>query len=159
MVLQASTTALYYDAKRLNREFVAVAKQLQALKSIEVYHTGRVPKGVLPLPQGAPFRIETGPKNAATRTSNDGLLMGCFGSNNLITHALVVNTSYKVAVGSTNTAGDGGVGSESPLMLVGPGLLEIFDVAADKWTAAKSNQISLRLPPGGGVLVRAMRQV
>ena len=38
--------------------------------------------------------------------------------------------------------------------VVGPGRLEIFDVATSKWSAADSNRVELRLPPGGGVLVR-----
>jgi len=44
-------TPLYRALKSLNREFVAIAKELQPLKSLGVSHAGMLPPGTEPLPK------------------------------------------------------------------------------------------------------------
>ena len=43
------TTQLYEPLKTYNREFVAIAKELQPLTSLAVYHTGMLPMGTVAL--------------------------------------------------------------------------------------------------------------
>lgn len=149
-----SPTPLYHSAKLLNKEFVAIAKQTRSLKSLDVFHTGTPPKGVLALPSNAAFRVVSPSANEPVAKSVDGLLVGYFGQKNVPTHALIVNTSYKFAVGPLNVS-SGDAASSRPLQtLVGPGPLEFFDAATKNWVGTKSSQMALQLPPGGGVLVR-----
>lgn len=121
---------LYWALSQINREFVAIAKELQPLKSLGAYHCGSVPIGAQPLPAKAAFAPE--PKSQE-------LLIGYFGrSNRQPTHAVVVNLDYKNAVTTT---------------LAGPGAMAVFHSTARTWTAGGS-KLKLDLPPGGGVLVR-----
>ena len=53
-------TPIYHALKTLNREFVAIAQELQPLKSLGVYHAGMRPPGTVPLPVDAPFRRRSG---------------------------------------------------------------------------------------------------
>jgi len=55
------------------------------------------------------------------------------------THVVVVNLDYQSSGATT---------------LVGPGDLAVFDTKRAAWSAAKSRRIPLRLPPGGGQLLR-----
>ena len=57
-----SPTSLYYFAREVNREFFNVAKELQPLKSLAVYHTGTKVSGGIPLPDSASFSID--PQNS-----------------------------------------------------------------------------------------------
>ena len=51
-------TPLYHALKTLNREFVAIATELQPLRSVGVYHAGMLPPGTEPLPAGAAVTLD-----------------------------------------------------------------------------------------------------
>jgi hypothetical protein len=141
-------TPLYAPLKTLNREFAAAALQLQSLQSLGVYHAGMLPPGAVPLPKDAPFTPDP-PLPAMDYKPPQpvkGLLLGYFGptpkSGNLSTptHVVVVNLDYR---------------AEALLGINGPAELEMFDAAAGQWLPASGRRADLRLPPGGGKLLRA----
>jgi hypothetical protein len=137
-------TELYRAARLLNREFVAVASQLQPLRSLGAYHVGMVPPGAVPLPPDAGFRLDPPPAEMEfkSREPVKGFVLGCFGrpgSKAKPTHVVVVNLDYKN--GATPT-------------LAGPGRLAAFDAASERWASSKAGRLELNLPPGGGTLVR-----
>ena len=51
-------TPLYPALKIYNHEFVAIAKEVQPLRSLAVYHAGMLPQGTVPLPANAEFRFD-----------------------------------------------------------------------------------------------------
>lgn len=140
-------TPLYQVLKSLNREFVAIALELQPLRSLGVYQAGMLPPGAEPLPQGAAFTLEppvpTLDYKAPERVK--GLLLGYFGPAGKAkqppspTHVLVVNLDYQADV----------VGG-----LRGPGRLEVFDAATGRWSRLDEARAELKLTRGGGKLVR-----
>ena len=140
-------TPLYHVMKKLNQEFVAIATELQPLKSLAVYHTGMTPPMTEPLPANAPFCFHP-PMRPMDYTKNErvrGALLGYFGKEKEPSHVVVVNMDYE---------------DEAVLSLVGPvyvGKLEIFDATTRTWTPTASPRAELRLPPGGGKLVRVLR--
>ncbi len=130
-------TPIYHALKTLNREFVAIATELQPLRSIAVYHTALKEQGCTALPTSAPFSIEQQPgKTDAGR----GVLLGYFGKSDKPTHVVLVNLDYRTGVNVT---------------LAGPGRMEKFDPAQGRWRRAGSKQIEVALQPGGGLLARA----
>ncbi len=140
-------TALYHALKLLNREFEAIALQLQPLHSLGVYHAGMMLPGAEPLPQDAPFAFDP-PLPAMDYKAPQpvkGALLGYFGPAGKTgqapppTHVVVVNLDYQ---------------SEAVLGLRGPADLESFDAATAQWASGKAGRTELRLPPGGGKLVR-----
>ena len=142
-------TPLYHALKTLNREFVAIARELQPLRSIGVYHAGMRPEGAEPLPADAAFALDPPvpdlPYQPPERVR--GVLLGCFGPAGqtgpaAATHALVVNLDYK---------------TETVVGLRGPGPLALFDPATGRWSPARAARVELRLPGGGGQLVRLNR--
>jgi hypothetical protein len=137
-------TPIYHTLKSLNREFVAIAKELQPLRSQSVYHAGMAPPGSQPLPQDAPFHFDPPVRPLAYKPPERvrGVLLGYFGKTSEPSHVVVVNLDYK---------------AEAVLTLAGPGNLELFDAAAGTWSPAGSLRAELRLPPGGGRLVRVVR--
>jgi hypothetical protein len=128
-------TPIYPALRSLNREFVAIARELQPLHSLGVYHTNMTEAGCLPLPADETFRTEP----AARPGDKRGLLMGCFGGGEKPAYVLVVNLDYKRPVQST---------------VVAPSGLEAFDATAGKWSAVGGKRADLRLEPGGGKLLR-----
>jgi hypothetical protein len=142
-------TPLYHALKPLNREFVAIATELQPLRSLKVYHTGMTPPETVALPAAAPFRLD--PPVAPIPYKNlmpvKGILLGFFGpavkgsEPAKPTHVVVVNLDYKTDV---TTA------------LVGPdkSKLEVFDAASHTWSSASGARAALSLSRGGGKLVR-----
>ncbi len=125
---------LYWALSQINREFVAIATELGALKSLGVYHCGALPLGGQALPAKSVFAPEP-------RTQE--ILLGYFGrSARGADHVVVVNLDYKNAVTTT---------------LVGPGPMEVFDAATRSWGGSGSSRLKLDLPPGGGSLVRLKR--
>jgi hypothetical protein len=134
-------TPIYNALKTLNREFVAIAGQVQPLKSLAIYHAGMKPPGAEPLPADAAFRLD--PPVAAMDYEPPkpvrGLMFGYFGQPNKPTHVVVVNLDYK---------------AEAVHTLVGLGKLEVFDATTGVWSPAGDSRVELRLPPGGGKLVR-----
>ena len=140
-------TPIYHALKSLNREFVAIAKELfhkEPLRSLGVYHAGMMPPGAEPLPKDAPFHLDPPVLLLAYEPPERvrGVLLGYFGKASKPSHVVVVNLDYK---------------AEALLTLVGPGNLEIFDAAAGTWSPAGSPRAKLRLLPGGGRLVRVAR--
>jgi len=136
--LDGTPGPLYHAVKSYNREFVAMAKELQPLRSLGVYHTSMREPGCEPLPSDTLFRLDSARSPASPR----GFLLGCFGVAERPTHAVVVNLDYT---------------AEASTSLVGPRELELFDVTTAQWAAEKKPAIELILPPGGGTLVRIAR--
>jgi hypothetical protein len=134
-------TPLYQTLKSLNREFVAIAKELQPLRSLAVYHAGMSPPGTEPSPAAAPFRFDPPVAPLAYKPPERvcGFLLGYFGANDEPSHVVVVNLDYK---------------AEAAVGLTGPGNLDAFDAKLGTWSAAGGPRIELRLPPGGGKLMR-----
>jgi hypothetical protein len=149
--LDGTPTPLYHALTSLNREFLTIAKELQPLRSLAVYHAGMAPPGSEPVPEKAPFRFD--PPIAALQYHPPervrGLLLGYFGSDDFgsddkpidekPSHVVAVNLDYK---------------AEARVVLAGPGSLEAFDAKTGAWSAAGGPRLELRLPPGGGKLVR-----
>jgi hypothetical protein len=137
-------TPLYHALKSLNREFVAIAKELQPLRSLAVYHAGMSPPGSERLPQKAAFRFDPpiAPLAYSPPERVRGFLLGCFGMDDTPSHVVVVNLDYK---------------AEAKVVLAGPGRLEAFDAKSAAWSAASGMRLELRLPPGGGKLVRVAK--
>jgi hypothetical protein len=139
-----STTPQYEAAKALNPQFVAIASQLQPLRSVGVYHVGKMYAGTRALPVNAPFRLALA-KEGDSPMPASGMLLGYFGKPDNSgkpcqpTHALVVNLNYRNAITKT---------------VIGPGPLESFDAVQQTWKRASGPEITLALPPGGGTLVR-----
>ncbi|MBN2475417.1 MAG: hypothetical protein JXB62_12470 [Pirellulales bacterium] len=134
-------TPIYHALKTINREFAAIAKELQPLGSLVVYHAGMTPPGTVPLPSNAPFRLDP-PLPVLTYQPPErvrGVLLGYFGEPNQPSHVVVVNLDYK---------------TELVLTLTGPGNLETFDAADGNWSTAGSRRVEMRLQRGGGKLVR-----
>ena len=140
-------TPIYHALKPLNREFVAIATELQPLDSLGVYHAGMLPPGTRPLPDDTAFRLD--PPVPAMPYENlkpvKGMLLGFFGPTGSgdkpgkPTHVLVVNLDYE---------------ADSVTTLMGPENLEIFEAAAGTWSPTAADRAELRLPPGGGKLLR-----
>jgi len=144
--LDGTPGPLYHALKSYNREFAAIASELQPagawagqpLRSLGVYHTSMREPGCEPLPEDAPFRLDSSKSPAGPR----GFLLGSFGATEKPTHAVVVNLDYT---------------AEANASLVGPGELELFDAATTQWASAKKASLELILPPGGGKLMRIAR--
>ena len=143
-------TPLYETLKALNRQFAALALQLQPLRSLGVYHAGMLPPGAQPLPKDAPFTLDP-PLPAIDYKAPEPVkraLLGFFGPTGKTrrtsapTHLLVVNLDYQ---------------SQAVLGIRSPARLEVFDEATGRWSRAKDKRSELRLPPGGGKLVRLRR--
>jgi hypothetical protein len=139
-----TTTPQYEAAKALNPQFVAIASQLQPLRSLDVYHVGKMYVGTRTLPADAPFHLAL-EKEGDSPMPASGMLLGYFGKPDNSgkpcepTHVLVVNLDYRHAITKT---------------VVGPGPLEAFDAVQQTWKRASGPEITLALPPGGGTLVR-----
>ncbi len=133
-------TALYHAAEPLNREFVAMVRELQPLKALGAYHAGMVPPGTEALPADSAFRLDPPlpPQPAATPVK--GVLLGCFGPSTRPTHVVVVNLDYN---------------HPATITLVGPRPLQVFDASRGEWLPKGGKSAQLELPPGGGKLVRS----
>ena len=143
-------TPLYHALKVLNRQFVSVARELQPLRSLGVYHMGMLPPGAESLPADSPFRIDppVSPLDYKPPERVRGLLLGVFGPVDSqprpqrATHALIVNLDYKAPAQPT---------------LLGPAPLEVFDADSGTWSPAGNSRLTRPLLPGGGLLVRTNR--
>lgn len=129
---RVTPTPLYWAACRINRDFVSIATELQSLKSLGVYHCGKLPIGGQALPPKSDFVLDP---------ASQEVLLGYFGkSAGQPTHVVVVNLDYKKATTTT---------------LVGPGPMEVFQTATKSWSDTPAlSRLHLNLSPGGGVLVR-----
>jgi hypothetical protein len=137
-IIQAdgAPTPLFQELKTANRDFVAIAKELQPLRLLGAYHTALREPGCNLLPPDAPFRFDSAQSMARPR----GLLLTCFGRASEPSHAMVVNLDYQVPVTAT---------------VIGPGSLDVFDATQGAWTSAAGASAPFPLPPGGGKLLRA----
>lgn len=142
-----SPTPWYAALKSLNREFVAIARELAPLRVTGVYHAGMMPPGAKPLPADAAFSFDP-PVSAQSYQPPQpvrGAPLGSFAKRSkggqllAPTHALVVNLDYS---------------AEATVGVRGPGRLEVFDAATGKWSRLRERRADLRLLPGGGKLVR-----
>ena len=127
-------TPLYDALKSYNREFIAIARELQPLHFLSAYHTVMKESGCVALPSDAAFQLKD-----AVPEGPRGFLLGFFGAKEKATHVVVVNLDYMAEAAAT---------------LVGPGKLEVFDALKGEWTAVKKQQADLTFAPGGGTLVR-----
>jgi hypothetical protein len=143
-------TPIYHALKALNREFAAIATEVQPLRSLGVYHAGMTPPGAVPLAGDAPFRFNPpiAPMSHKPLEPVRGMLLGLFGpattgvgtaNEPKPTHAVVVNLDYRAG---------------TVARLVGPGNLETFDASRGAWLPATESPVELHLPPGGGRLLR-----
>lgn len=145
-----SPTPLYEALKTLNREFAAAAEELQPLRSVGVYHAGMLPKGAVALPKDAPFRLDppVPAMECKPRERVRGVMLGYFGrpprsgKPSKPTHVVVVNLDYR---------------AEAVVGLTGPGKLEEFNPSVGEWAPDGGKHVELRLPPGGGKLLRVQR--
>ena len=157
---------IYGTIEAGNREFVNVAEQYQSLNWIGTYQKGygtttewswsqwkyievyNGPPGTEQLPASSSFSISSGISGLSTdMVYNDGdplkgVLLGLFNADGSspadATFVLVQNMDYS---GDRNYT------------LTGPENLSIFDPGLGEWVAMGSNQISLDLAAGGGLLV------
>ena len=145
-----TVTPLYETLKTLNREFAAIAVQLQPLRSLGVYHAGMFPPGTEPVPADGRFQLDP-PVPAMSFTNLQpvkGVLLGYFGLAGkgkkppTPTYVMVVNLDYQ---------------AEAVVGLRGPSRLELFDPATGRWSRASGKRADLRLQRGGGQLVRVRR--
>jgi hypothetical protein len=128
----ATPRPLYWAVSRINRDFLALATELQPLTSLGAYHCGKLPLGGQPLPPKSVFVPDP---------ASQEVLLGCFGqSADRPTHVVVANLDYKHAATTT---------------LVGPGPMDLLHAPTRTWhEASDGNRVKLDLPPGGGALVR-----
>jgi hypothetical protein len=140
-------TPLYHTLKTLNREFVSLAQQLQPLRSLGVYHAGMLPPGTEPVPAEGRFQLDP-PVPGMSYTNLQpvkGVLLGYFGLAGkgkrppTPTHVMVINLDYQ---------------AEAVVGIRGPSRLQLFDPATGRWSRASGKRTDLRLPRGGGRLVR-----
>lgn len=126
----------FWAVSQLNRDFVAIARELQPLESIGAYHSGELPKGGVAIPADLPVKL---------KGDSDQLLLGCFGETvEQVTHLLVVNKDYRLA---------------RTVQLTVPGQSVIFHAPTNSWRMDSNGlpfeqNLKLDLPAGGGVLVR-----
>jgi len=137
-------TPLYRALTSLNREFVAIAKELQPLKSLGIYHAGMLPPGTEPLPKDCAFTFDPPVPTAAYKKGEriQGVLLSRFGASDAATHVLVVSLDYK---------------AEQTVVLKGPAPLEVFDAIRGQWSKGDRAQVELHLAKGCGKLVRVHR--
>ena len=150
-------TPLYTQARILNREFFAIAQELQGVPSIGAYHTGEIPFLAETLPEDGVFQLEPRLTNypqdvtdAETRKADGknffsakppvkGFILGYFGKDAKATHALVVNLDYNAPATTRLTA---------------PGNLQRFAPHQSLWVDCDANYAEFTLSPGGGMLFR-----
>src|SRR5690606_25839820 len=116
-------TPLYDALKSYNREFVAIARELQMIPLLAAYHTAMKESGCVALPSDAAFQLKD-----AVPDGPRGFLLGFFGAKEKPTHVVVVNLDYTAEAAAT---------------LVGPEKLEVFDALKNEWTATKNQQADL----------------
>lgn len=140
-------TPLYHALKTLNREFAAIARELQPLQSLSVYHAGMTPRGAEGISSNAWFSVQPPLPPVAPKAMQPvtGVLFGTFGphagatTTNSPTHAVVVNLDYKSA-------------HMVPVRAFKK--VQLFDSKTTKWSDATGPDLTLNLLPGGGVLLR-----
>ncbi len=135
-------TPLHDALRRINREFAAIAGELQPLTSLGVYHLGMVPPGGVGLPADACFTVD--PPVPAMEymppAPIEGMVLGYFGPQSNPTHVVVVNLDYTQDVVTE---------------VVGPGPLEVFNARRRVWRPSlDGSRANVHLMAGGGTLLR-----
>jgi hypothetical protein len=130
--------------KQLNVEFVAIARELQGLQSVGVYHAGSQPTGTEPVPDDFPVQLQPAPapQPFAPPAPVTGLVLSHFRrpSDAKPKQCLMgVNLDYKKRVMLA-------VRAKRPL--------EMFDAAQSRWPGILGETLELNLLPGGGALLR-----
>lgn len=139
-------TPIYHALKSLNREFAAIAGQLQPLRSAGVFHAGCRPQGTEALPAKAAFTLDPPVPAIDYKPPQPvkGLLLGLFSppgkpALEQATHAVIVNLDY---------AGNATAGVRAARKL------EVFDPVGGKWKRIGNKSAEVELLPGGGKLLR-----
>jgi hypothetical protein len=138
-------TPLYHALRPLNHEFTAIARELQPLKPLSVFHAGMQPPGVTPLPRECAFTLDPPVAHQDYKPNEhvQGVLLSQFGpagkTDPAGTHVLVVNLDYQ---------------AERTVGLTGPAPLEVFEPATGQWSPAGGPPAQLPLAKGGGKLLR-----
>ncbi len=126
---EGAPTPIYAALKTLNREFVAIARELATHRSLAIYHTKMKEPGTEHVPASAAFKV-------TESSANDrGIMLGCFESD----YILIVNLNYR---------------AETSAIIAGPGPLELFDATNGTWSKQQGAETTLKLLPGGGTLAR-----
>jgi hypothetical protein len=154
-------TPLYPALKLLNREFLALARELQPLRLLSVCHAGHHPPGTVPISEGSAFVLEPTILDRPYHPPEPvkGVVLSCFAApgESAASHALVVNLDYE---------------SDAVVGVRGRGPLAVFDPAPalgsaiagassagepkPKWTRVERSPVELTLPAGGGKLIRLL---
>ncbi len=136
----APFTPLGEALREIHPRFVAIAEELQSLKSLGVYHLGVIPQGGVGLPATAAFAVDP----AVPAQQKRGILLGYFGLEGKTSHVLVVNLDYTQELTTT---------------VVGPGAMDAFDPSAGEWRSASNGpRAKVDLMKGGGVLLRLRQE-
>ena len=142
-------TPIYEALTPLNHQFVAIVEQLQSMQSIGVYIKGyqssAMPPGMTQLPSNCPFDIAKVSNTLVYKNAEPvkGVLFGFFGADGSkvtdATFALVQNLDTSLSKTYTVT---------------GTGNMSVFDATKGTWTPAGTDEVTVNLLPGGGVLLR-----
>ena len=132
----------YEALKTLNREFIALSRELRPLKFVGAYMQGVVGPGTTPWCEPALLTIT--PETPRSALKADGLyadttLVTRFDAPDGRTRLMVVNLDYT---------------KERTIHVAAPSALERFDPAARIWSPVGSAETDLALPKGGGFLLR-----
>ena len=140
--LDGTTGAKYEEVKRLNRDFIALVKELRPFRFTGAYLQGRQAPGTTPYSEAALLRI-----NPATPPSllmpgqdfADTTLVTRFDAPDAATRLMVVNMDYR---------------KDRTFDVTAPTPLEHFNPQTGAWTAVGNCTIHLTLTRGSGVLLR-----
>jgi hypothetical protein len=132
--LDGQPTLLYHGLKTVNRDFAAIASELQGLTSLAAYHANvdKLPQGAVALPEDAIFEM--------CQMNTQPVLFGYFGKpGGQPTHLVIVNLDY----------GNGGI-----VRVMGPGEFDVFSPATGRWRPLHERQPVLRLKAADIKLLR-----
>lgn len=150
-------TSLYYYAKEvIHKEGLNIARALQPLNSVGVYHHGQIPVCAAALTSNEVFYIDPPmPQESVDATGKpiEGYVVGFFGANQAPTHAMVVNMDYRTYSGIAQERCDE-FRNPASRHLVGPGPLDVFNAQTGQWISISTNRVPIELAPAGALLVR-----
>jgi hypothetical protein len=140
---EGTPTPLYEMAKSLNREFVAIAQELQPLQSTGVFHAGMLPSQTVEVPADSTVTFDPPiakiPYHPGDRVL--GFILSQFAKPGAsqASHFVVVNLDYKTEI----TVG-----------VKGSGTWEVFDATTHQWGSPTPTRVELKLQGGSGKLLR-----
>ena len=145
----AETTEIYDQLTPMNKEFVEIVEELQGMQSIGAWMKGyqviAMPDGMTQLPANSPFDIAEVSNTMVYQNLDPvkGVLFGFFDPDGSdvsdATYALVQNLDY--TLNKTYTVN-------------GPGDMSVFNATTGVWTPMGTDEVTVDLLPGGGVLLR-----